>query len=357
MSTFVRYAGNVAGFESAPPDLKPLLSKQICKLGLKLEGSPMERFVAELHRELEAKGLRRFQPRTYLTDEWGCPSEEPIIGIPFYLADPKLAQLGKHVDDLEDAREIRMYLRHEAGHAFNYAYKLYETREWRELFGPFNRPYRERYKPVPFDRNYVRHIEGWYAQKHPDEDFAETFAVWLTPGSRWRERYRGWPAMRKLSYIVRTARRVGDVEPIVRIASTDITVEEMNMTVGEFFECQQPAPTPIDVTFENDLRDLFSRRRKDRPLAVDFVRAHRAELINKIEYWTGVPRPVVRALVDRITESLGPLGLTVIPGGEEVTLVELTAYATTLTMNYLTYGRFIPRSRRRRDQAREPRTA
>src|SRR5687767_5997438 len=294
--TFVQYDLSVAGFESAPPDLQPLLSKQICALGLKLEGSPMERFVADLYRELEAKGLRRFQPRTYLTDEWGCPSEEPIIGIPFYLADAKLAQLGKHVDELEDAREIRMYLRHEAGHAFNYAYKLYETREWRELFGPFNRPYRERYKPVPFDRNYVRHIEGWYAQKHPDEDFAETFAVWLTPGSRWRDRYRGWPARRKLQYVDRTARRVGDVEPLVRIASTDITVEEMNMTVGEFFRCQQPALTPIDVTFENDLRDLFSRRRKGRQAASDFVRAHRADLINKIEYWTGVPRPVVRAL-------------------------------------------------------------
>jgi hypothetical protein len=84
-----------------------------------------------------------------------------------------------------------MYLRHEAGHAFNYAYRLYQTPEWRELFGPFNRPYRERYRPIPFDRNFVRHIEGWYAQKHPDEDFAETFAVWLTPGSRWRVRYRG----------------------------------------------------------------------------------------------------------------------------------------------------------------------
>src|SRR4030067_225375 len=76
--------------------------------------------------------------------------------------------------------------RAEAGPPFNYAYKLYETAEWRELFGPFNRPYRERYRPVPFDRNFVRHLEGWYAQKHPDEDFAETFAVWLTPRSRWR---------------------------------------------------------------------------------------------------------------------------------------------------------------------------
>ena len=337
----------MAGFESAPPDLKPLLSRQISQLGLKLEGSPMESFVAELHRELHAKGLRRFQPRTYLTDEWGCPSEEPIIGIPFYLADPKLAQLGKHVDDLEDARQIGMYLRHEAGHAFNYAYKLYETKEWRDLFGPFNRPYRERYRPVPFDRNYVRHIEGWYAQKHPDEDFAETFAVWLTPGSRWRERYRGWPALRKVQYVDRTARHVGDLEPIVRLASTDITVEEMNMTVGEFFESQEATPAPIDVAFEHDLRDLFARKRKGRVPAGEFVRKHRAEVINKIEYWTGVPRPVVRALVDRITESVETIGVTVIPGYEAATLVELTTYATTLAMNYLTHGRFIPRSRRR----------
>src|SRR5262245_56823494 len=176
----------MAGFETAAGDLKPLLGERINRLGLKLEGSPMERYVADLYRELEAKGLRRFRSPTYLTDEWGCPSEEPIIGIPFYLADTKLSRLEKEFDDLEDAREIRMYLRHEAGHAFNYAYKLYEEPEWRERFGPFHRPYRERYRPVPFHRGFVRHMEGWYAQKHPDEDFAETFPVWLAPPCRGR---------------------------------------------------------------------------------------------------------------------------------------------------------------------------
>ena len=150
-----------------------------------------------------------------------------------------------------------MYLRHEAGHAFNYAYRLHETPEWRELFGPFNRPYRDRYRPVPFDRHFVRHIEGWYAQKHPDEDFAETFAVWLTPGSRWRVRYRGWPALRKLRYVDRVARAVGDTEPPVRLASTDITVEEMHMTVEEFFRANQAEVPPVDVALDNDLPDFF----------------------------------------------------------------------------------------------------
>jgi hypothetical protein len=348
----------MAGFETTPPDLAPLLAQQISQLGLKLEGSPVERYVHDLYRELESKGLRRFRPRVYLTDEWGCPSEEPIIGIPFYLADPKLARLEQEIDEVEDAREIHMYLRHEAGHAFNYAYKLYETPEWRELFGPFNRPYRERYRPLPFDRRFVRHIEGWYAQKHPDEDFAETFAVWLTPRSRWRQRYRGWPAMRKLRYIERVARTVGDTEPMVRIASTDITVEEMHMTVEEFFRAMQPAAERVDVALENDLTDFFVRGRRRRGVrpAADFVRQHRADLINKIEYWTGVRRSVVRALVERIEDTARRLAMAVETSREPAVLIELTTYATTLTMNYLTHGSFVPKARAapRASRARGP---
>ncbi len=340
------------GFEVAPPDVQALLPQRISRLGLKLEGSPMERYVQGLYRELERKGLKYFRPPCYLTDEWGCPSGEPIIGIPFYLADPKLVELEKVIDDVEDEREIRMYLRHEAGHALNYAYKLYETVEWRERFGPFNRPYRERYRPVPFDRSYVRHIEGWYAQKHPDEDFAETFAVWLTPGSRWRTRYRGWPAMRKLRYVDRIARTVGGTEPAVRLASTDITVEEMEMTVEEFFRANEPARAPVEVALETDLPDLFVRARRARSSAAfrpawEFVREHRATLINKIEYWTGVRRPVVRALVEAIEEAAERLGLRVEVAAEPRALVELTTYATTLSMNHLTRGRFVPLGRSR----------
>ena len=73
------------------------------------------------------------------------------------------------------------------------ALALSETKEWLDLFGPFDRPYVDDYKPVPFSRKYVRHIAGWYAQKHPDEDFAESFAVWLTPDSDWKRRYARLP--------------------------------------------------------------------------------------------------------------------------------------------------------------------
>jgi hypothetical protein len=200
-------------FEKAPLDVKNLLQKPIRDLGLKLEGSSVERFVQQLYRELEAKSLHKFRPFVYLTDEWGCPDEEPVIGIPFYLADPQLQKLEREMNDLEDSRQIMMYLRHEAGHAFNYAYELYKTAEWHDLFGSFRKPYRDNYRPVPFSRKFVRHMEGWYAQKHPDEDFAETFAVWITPRSNWRKRYKGWGAMQKLKYMDRIGRRLSDTEP------------------------------------------------------------------------------------------------------------------------------------------------
>jgi hypothetical protein len=252
-------------FEKAPPDVQEILTKPIKELGLKVEGSPLERLVQQLYRELERKGLSRFRPLCYLSDEWGCPSGEPVIGIPFYLADPQLARLEKEMNDLEDRDEIMMYLRHEAGHAFNYAYALYRTPEWRDLFGPFRRPYRDGYRPVPFSRQFVRHIAGWYAQKHPDEDFAETFAVWLTPRSRWRERYKGWGAIAKLRYVDRMARRLRSAEPVRPQGHTDITVEEMETTVEDFYKkALEQEGQSVELALDTDLVDIFpvSRRKK-----------------------------------------------------------------------------------------------
>src|SRR3954465_13425289 len=233
-------------FEKALPDVKELLSKPIRDLGLKLEGSAVEKFVLQLYKELERKGVRKFRPMVYLSDEWGCPSEEPVIGVPFYLADPKLQKLEREMNDLEDSRQIMMYMRHEAGHAFNYAYELYKTPEWHDRFGSFRKPYREHYKPVPFSRSFVRRLEGWYARKTPDEDFAETFAVWMTPRSNWRKRYEGWGAMQKLKYMERVGKKFGGIDPFRPQGHTDLTVEEMDDTVGQFYENHTVAPRDTD---------------------------------------------------------------------------------------------------------------
>jgi hypothetical protein len=332
-------------FEIAPPEVQEILTKPIRELGLKLEGSVIERMVQQLYRELDAKGLHKFRPLVYLTDEWGCPSGEPVIGVPFYLADPKLMRLEKEMNDIEDQREIMMYLRHEAGHAINYAYELYKTPEWREMFGPFRRPYRDFYKPVAFSRQYVRHMAGWYAQKHPDEDFAETFAVWLTPRSNWRKKYKGWGAMKKLHYVDRLVKKFGDVEPLKPQGHTDITVEEMESTVAEFYDTRMTEqPAPADLALDTDLQDIFNvskRKRKGVRLAAEMLKEKRKTLTDKVNYWSGVQRPLVKSLVENIITRVSDLGLKVELKNEPEALTEVTVYITALAMNYLTRGKFV----------------
>jgi hypothetical protein len=332
----------VVKFESLDPEIRGVLGKKVSELGLKVEGSPVEGYVSELYQELERRGLQKFRPVCYLTDEWGCPDQQPVLGIPFYLADAKLRRLEKAVDALESERQIMMYMRHEAGHVFNYAYRLYTTPEWRRLFGPFFRPYRDEYRPVPFSRNYVRHIEGWYAQKHPDEDFAETFAVWLTPRSGWRRKYKDWPAMQKLRYVERVARAVADVEPIVNTGEVDITPDDIDVSVEQFYrQAEGERQARIDIALDAHLGQIFlTRKRKESKPASDIVSKYAPELVEKITYWTGVRRPIVRGLIDSICRNCQRMKLWGEVGEEARYLVEITALATTLAMNFLTSGRF-----------------
>ncbi|HEY5675597.1 MAG TPA: putative zinc-binding metallopeptidase [Myxococcales bacterium] len=334
-------------FEHTPPEARELLSKPIRELGLRLEGTPLEKYVQQLYTELAARGLSRFRPAVYLSDEWACPDRQPVIGIPFYLADPKLQALERAINDLEDEREILMYLRHEAGHAFNYAYVLYESKEWLDLFGPFDRPYTDDYTPVPFSRKFVRHIAGWYAQKHPDEDFAETFAVWLTPDSDWRRRYSGWPALKKLQYVDRVAHDLAAAPPrkALEVAVKELPVEEMGTTIAQFYEehVQDEAAALADLLPDAELEDIFVRKGEDLRPASALLLEHRKTLVDKMTYWTGVRRSLIRKLVEVIGRRARELELCVERRREAQTVIEVTAFATTLAMNYLTRGRFAER--------------
>ncbi|HKR62244.1 MAG TPA: putative zinc-binding metallopeptidase, partial [Thermoanaerobaculia bacterium] len=301
-------------FEHAPPEARQLLPVPIRELGLSLESSPVAELVRHLYAELEAKGLRGFKPLCYLSDEWGSPSGEPVIGIPFYLGDPRVANLEDAVNDVESEREIMMYLRHEAGHAFRHAWSLHRTDEFRALFGPVSRAYRDDFPFVPFSRDYVRYIPGWYAQKHPDEDFAETFAVWLDPHSHWQRRYAGWPAMRKLQYVDRIARELGERTPPKPRGRTDITVDEMTQTVEEFYREIHVDEKPMiaDLALDADLTQIFSASGEQS--AADLLAEHRRALVDKVNDWTGVRRTLVRELVLAIERRLRELALFATPG-------------------------------------------
>lgn len=215
-----------------------LLSQKINELPLQIRATHLQELIFQLYKELQSAGIV-FKPKTYLSDGWGCPDRIPVIGIPFYLADPALTKLqaqmmGGKSDD--DATIMRL-LRHEAGHTFNYAYRLYEKRSWQKLFGPFDLPYLEDYKHKvdPLSTRFVHHIGGYYAQKHPDDDFAETFAVWLTPGSEWQKLYAETPALKKLRYVDLAAARYGKKLPLVTGGRRDIPLTEMEMTLGDWY--------------------------------------------------------------------------------------------------------------------------
>jgi hypothetical protein len=334
-------------FEKAPPEARQLLPVPIRELGLSLEASPVAEYVHRLYNELEAKGLRHFRPLCYLSDEWGSPTGEPVIGIPFYLGDRRVAHLEDALNDVETEREIMMYLRHEAGHAFNHAYQLDRSDEWRELFGSVRRPYRDDYPFVPFSRDYVRYIPGWYAQKHPDEDFAETFAVWLDPQSHWQARYSGWGAMRKLHYVDRMARELADLPPPRSVGQTDITVDEMDQTVEEFYREFHIDETPFvaNLALDPDLNDIFSQHDGEPLSAAELLREHRRDIVDKVNYWTGVRRTLARALVLAIERRLEELDLKATRERSRQQMIDLTVYVTTLAMTFLT-GRKPLRHRR-----------
>ncbi len=314
-----------------------LLGRRISELGLSIRGSRIERLVQQLDRELEAKELA-FRPPVYLSDEWGCPDATPLIGVPFYLADPRLERIEAEVaGGVESDAEAMRYLRHEAGHAYNYAYRLYDRPDWRRTFGPYSRPYRDRYHVDPFSREFVRHILGWYAQKHPDEDFAESFAVWLTPGLDWRREYAGWPALQKLEYVDRVMGEIAEIVPEVPTPTEDdLPVEAMHYTIADHYrEHAESLPLVDRSHFDGDLRTLFASADEapSTELAQSFLLRHERELVSRVSYWTGESPTVVRALIELLAERAGALGLRV-SGLEASTLIELTAFGTAVIMNY-----------------------
>jgi hypothetical protein len=195
-----------------------LLALRFCDLKLAIDRSPLARRVKRLYTELENRGIH-FKPHVWLAEEWFSPDGVPGIAVPFYLAHPRLERLERRImreAEGGNARWLMRILRHEAGHALDNAYRLRRRKRWREVFGPASLPYPHRYRARPGSRRYVHHLGEWYAQSHPTEDFAETFAVWLKPNSDWRRTYASWPAFHKLSLVNDLMESVRDTKPAVR---------------------------------------------------------------------------------------------------------------------------------------------
>jgi Putative zinc-binding metallo-peptidase len=316
-----------------------LLKLRICDLGLKIEGTVVEPRIRQLYNELGDHCLS-LQPHCWLSGEWFSPHDAPGIAIPFYLVHPRLRRLeAEQMKEVEGGSQAwcMQLLRHEAGHAYETAYRLSRRKRWRKLFGRASKPYPEYYNPKPSSRKFVLHLDWWYAQSHPVEDFAETFAVWLRPGSAWRERYQGWPALAKLEYVDGLMAELAGRSPFVRLRSEVEPVRRLRQTLGEYYrEKQERYGRDYPGFYDRDLRRLFPPPADHRryPPASSFLRRISPELRRRVAIWTGeYAYTVSRVLKDMIQRSR-ELDLRVCRAERELKL-EAAILLTMQTMNYL----------------------
>jgi hypothetical protein len=222
-------------------DDEALLDLRFCDLRLSLGRSGLDASVLRLYAELAHKGIR-FRPHIWLSEEWFSPDGIPGIAIPFYLAHPRLQRLERRImHEVEGGNDkwLMRILRHETGHAIDTAFGLRRRKAWREVFGKASHRYPTRYSPRPASRRFVLHLGHWYAQSHPTEDFAETFAVWLPRRSRWRSQYAGWPALAKLEYVDATMRAL-EGQRAVRLSREVIEpLSENTRTLREHYRRKQ----------------------------------------------------------------------------------------------------------------------
>jgi hypothetical protein len=320
------------------PDEK-LLELRLKDLGVKFEGTWVDDCLGALHEELRLKGLG-VKPHAWVSEEWFSPDETPGIAIPFYLTHPRLMQLERKIIlDVEGGTvpECMRILRHEAGHVLQHSYQLHRRRRWQKLFGLSSTPYPDYYRPNPASRNYVQHLRLWYGQSHPDEDFAETFAVWLRPRSDWRRRYAGWPALRKLEYVDELMGEISTQKPVLTRRVRVDPLSKLSRTLGEYYQKRQERYSlkPPKI-YDRDLRRLFSENPKHRRsiAATTFLRRNRAEIRRMVSKWTGEFQLTLDAVFDDMIERCRALDLRAV-GSERQLKMDFTVLLTARTVHSL----------------------
>lgn len=270
-----------------------LLDVRLRDLGVRIEGTWLEECVEELYEELARRGIR-FRPHAWLSSDWFVPDPIPGIALPFYLAHPRLMKLErKQMLEVEgDSKyEALKILRHECGHALDNAYGLQRDPERQQLFGDPSKRYPEHYRPNPASRRYVHHLRLYYAQSHPMEDFAETFAVVLASRSGgWRKRYAGWPALKKLEYVDSLLDRLSGKAPKHRNRRMPETLPTINSTLREYYaEKRSRYLASYPDVYDRELRRLFSDdpKHRNKELASRFLRRNSSEIRKLVSNWTG----------------------------------------------------------------------
>ena len=321
-----------------------LLALRICDLGVQIEHSELYPRIEQLTSELASRGVA-LRPDCYLGDEWFSPEGVPAVSIPFYLAHPRLKALELHqMLEVEGGTTdwCQMLLRHECGHAMDHAYRFSLRNDWREVFGSPETEYApETYIPQPYSKSFVRHLPNWYAQAHPDEDFAETFAVWLAAAPEdWRRRYHGWKALEKLEYVHRLMGEAAASAPVVTRGRRISEARKLRTTLTRHYAARRKLyAEDFPDFYDADLRAIFENGEPGGEPAAAMMRRHRGALIVSIVQWTGQRKYTVSMLVRKLMLRCRALKLTT-PKDSVRLHFELASYLASLVTNHLYTGRF-----------------
>jgi hypothetical protein len=316
-----------------------LLQLRLKDLKVSVEGTWLDSCLTELYRELAARDLR-VRPHAWISDEWFSPDTTPGIAIPFYLAHPRLMRLErKKIIDVEGGttRECMRILRHEAGHVVQHAFQLHRRRRWQETFGRSSTPYPHSYRPNPASKNYVQHLRLWYAQSHPDEDFAETFAVWLRPRSDWRKRYADWPALKKLEYVDELMGEIAGEKPHLTKKLLVDPLSTLKQTLDEHYARKQALyVSETSSIYDRELLKLFSADTKYRraALASTFLRVNRNHIRHVVARWTGEYQLTLDAVLDSMIARCRALKLRA-PGDQRQLMMDFIVLLTAKTVHSL----------------------
>jgi len=321
-----------------------LLALRICDLGVRLPGSELEPRVNQLFEDLAARGVT-LRPDCYLGDEWFSPEAVPAIAMPFFLAHPRLKALEMHLMmEVEGGTPdwCQKLLRHECGHAVNHAYKLSDRKDWQMVFGSPETEYTpETYTPRPYSKSFVQHLPNWYAQAHPEEDFSETFAVWLGgPPEEWRAKYRGWKALDKLEYVNEIMTEAASMRVPRRPAARRIAeASRMQKTLGRYYaERRKKYAEDYPDVYDRDLHTIFGGEASEES-AARFLRKARKTIVPTIVRWTGEHKYTVDHLVRRLMLRCERLQLMA-PQNQTRLMMDVSAYVAALVTNHLHTGRF-----------------
>jgi hypothetical protein len=317
-----------------------LLDVRMCDLGVTIAGTWLEEPVQIIWDELELRGLR-LKPHFWLSEEWFSPGNIPGIAMPFYLAHPRLMKLERsQMLETEGAtfEQCMKILRHETGHAIQHGYRLARRKRWQELFGKSSLRYPEYYRPRPASKRFVLHLDRWYAQAHPDEDFAETFAVWFQPRPLWKKRYAGWPALKKIEYVDELMAELAGEKPTVTSKACLEALPRLKKTLRQHYaEKRARYSVAYPRIYDHELKRLFSTNGRGSSSAAGFLRRNRTEIRNLVSRWTGEYQFTLDQVLKDMIQRCRELRLTA-AGAERQLKLDFAILLTVQTMHCLYSG-------------------